>query len=393
MIRFLPSQQTKGEVEDIVDEIKEKIAGFGPSNYDMLILDNADDLPRCVKQIRSLTAEVTRWKARGDDFSVYVDITGGTKAMAGALSLVAHRWPCRFVYVGGERREADGVGDVVSGHERVLSWMNPWEALGYQVQEDAVLLFNGGNYSAAHQLLMDWTRRGDLDGGQKAEIAVLANLVEGYALWDRFQHKQAADRFRKTQPRVNDLRHLFGWQEGERLAETVAAHVEWLGELNADTPSKEIVCDLLANARRRAFEGKHDDAVARLYRALEAWAQFALKVGHDIATNAVEPEQVPAALRDKWWNQASEEPKKIGLREAYQLLFQLDDPLGRRFNELVSSDERVEGALAGRNTSILAHGFQAVPPEDFETLWKAALNLTEIDQSKLPQFPVLELAH
>ena len=52
--------------------------------------------------------------------------------------------------------------------------------------------------------------------------------------------------------------------------------------------------DLIANARRRAeFENKYDDAVARLYRSMEAIAHYQLKSCHDINSSDVSEKLLP----------------------------------------------------------------------------------------------------
>ena len=59
--------------------------------------------------------------------------------------------------------------------------------------------------------------------------------------------------------------------------------------------------DLIANADRRArIEGKYEDAVARLYSALERGAKFRLQRQYAISTEDVKPARLPEALRDEY---------------------------------------------------------------------------------------------
>lgn len=65
--------------------------------------------------------------------------------------------------------------------------------------------------------------------------------------------------------------------------------------------------DLLANAKRRKDEGRIDDAVARLYRAIEVVAQVALKDRHGFKSSEKVPlDRVPEALRPGWAPRASD---------------------------------------------------------------------------------------
>jgi CRISPR-associated protein (TIGR02710 family) len=154
-------------------------------------------------------------------------------------------------------------------------------------------------------------------------------------------------------------------------------------------PTQELVKDLLANARRRAVEGRFDDAVARLYRGIEAIAQTRLREAHGIAdTGGVALQQIPETLRPDWEPFAREGKVKVALQDAFVLLGHLDDPMAHRFREL-ELDQRDRSPLVSRNTSILAHGFQPVSQNVFPQLWKAALSLADLAEDDLPQFPRL----
>ena len=131
--------------------------------------------------------------------------------------------------------------------------------------------------------------------------------------------------------------------------------------------------DLLCNARRRKAEGRYDDAVARLYRAVEALAQDQLRREHGIAdTGKVPLDRVPLSLRARYPADAAE--LKLGLQEAYLLLSELGDPLGQRFAGL-GWHEPKHSPLTARNQSILAHGFAPVGATIFESLWRGCLAL------------------
>lgn len=146
--------------------------------------------------------------------------------------------------------------------------------------------------------------------------------------------------------------------------------------------------DLLANAKRRRDEGRIDDAVARLYRGIEALAQVALKDRPGIdGTDKVPLDRVPETIRQDWRSRARDGVVALGLQDAYALLARLNDPIGRRFRE-----EKLDGMtspLTGRNRSILAHGFDRVSANVFDKLWTSAFSLAEITDADLPSFPVL----
>jgi CRISPR-associated protein (TIGR02710 family) len=148
------------------------------------------------------------------------------------------------------------------------------------------------------------------------------------------------------------------------------------------------VLDLLANAKRRKEEGRVDDAVARLYRAIEAVAQVALKERYGIdSTTKIPLDRIPAVLRPEWDSRANEGFVTVGLQDAYALLASLEDPLADKFRNAALNG--TESPLVARNQSILAHGFVRVTDAVFEKLWASALSLADIQEEGLPAFPAL----
>ena len=99
----------------------------------MLPIPRIQDFAVRVQKMRELGAQVPRWLARGDDYDIAVDFTGGTKPMFAVLALGHQRQPCRFLYVEGTTRTKGGV--VVSGTEFVVQRQNPWNAPGCRAVE------------------------------------------------------------------------------------------------------------------------------------------------------------------------------------------------------------------------------------------------------------------
>lgn len=389
---FVPSPQTSDQIETGEDSILQRLQRaeypLGPAQYEIKPVPNAEDLEECVRTIRGLEPEVMGWLARGGTgigYAVAVDITGGTKCMSAALALVARRWPCEFCYVGGQERTKDGVGIVVSGRERFVHRVNPWHTLGYQSIEDATLLFNQGNYAAAALLLQEACRRVP-EGALKRELGTVQQWVEIYETWDRFDHKAAAARVRNVQKNLNDLRHAFPGQT-EELEKALLAAGEIIAELQSAEPTDRWVFDLLGNASRRARQGRYDDAVARLYRAIESAAQVRLQHYRFSDTGNVSLELLPETLQRDWQRQADAGVLKLGLQDDYKLLHALKDTLGTRFFELKLDDR--DSPLSLRNQSILAHGFQALGESGFRALWDRTLRLLQVEEKLIPEFPVV----
>ncbi len=356
--------------------------------YDLFELPDGQDLASCLDHLRLLTPVVSEWAARGESFQVVVDFTGGTKCMSAAIGIQASRWPCFFSYVGGNERTKDGVGVVVSGAEKIVHQANPWDALGHQAVEDYVVLFDQHAFLAAANVAavtMKRVSRAD----RKRELASLEQLAKALDAWDRFDHTTSKNLLNSVSKSANDLRSVLGATRGDRVLNGIDRLVEHLGQLEqAPPPSGHHVLDLLANAKRRKDEGRFDDAVARLYRAIEAIAQVALKNGHGVeSTEKVPLEKVPESPRTTWAARASEGVVALGLQDDYALLAALGDPVGKKFQDAGLSGTK--SPLVARNRSVLAHGFERVSDAVFEKLWPSALSLAGVDASSLPSFPVL----
>jgi CRISPR-associated protein (TIGR02710 family) len=360
-IMFFCSEQTRSSINAAL-EAAAVVGGpaISPGCTDQTILRDPQDLQQTLRDLRPLEQYVQSWRRRGDDYTVVVDFTGGTKVMSAALALVARRWKCTFAYVGGQERSKDGVGVVVVGREAPFGQFNPWDALGYQAVEDAVAVFNHGGYAAAAALL-DEAVRNATKPEVKRELSTLKAVIDAYAAWDRFDHEQAAQRFADALKNRNDLNALFQ-HDAQSLPARLECHRQFVSQLAGQkNPTTAWIEDLLHNARRRAAERRFDDAVARLYRAFEALAQVRLRERHDIPdTKAVSLAQLPDPLRAEWANRGRDNRSfRLGLQDAWRVLKEYGDEVGLSFFRLGLADEQ-RSPLVARNQSILAHGFQPV---------------------------------
>ena len=131
----------------------------------------------------------------------------------------------------------------------------------------------------------------------------------------------------------------------------------------------EIVEDLLLNADRRAQQQRYDDAVGRLYRALELTAQLRLKLAYQIDTGDVDLAKLPEDLQPEYMVRRDRSPRNIlqlASTESYRLLKKLPaDPLGQLFAE---REQVLLDQLQVRNHSLFAHGFQAISKSQHQQL-------------------------
>ncbi|GAB4246410.1 MAG: TIGR02710 family CRISPR-associated CARF protein [Acidobacteriota bacterium] len=331
-----------------------------------------------------------------------VDYTAGTKVMSAAVVLASSRFPCKVAYVGTpdpSGRSKGGLGIVLDGRERVYRQENPWNRLAWYEVHAAAELFNRGQYGNAAEML----RRilDQLDDPEVRELyQVLADVFAGFAAWDVFDHGQARVLLGQRRETLQHLalRHRGLFPGLEAFAAEVAELFPVLVDIKPQALTWQAVLDLLSNARRRAeLEGKYEDAVARCYAAIEKAAQRALLQNYGIDSGKVDPEKVPEALRPRMEARKRirrnrkgfrEEIISIGLRDQYELLAALGDPLGKRFQ---AAADKISRHLDARNRSILAHGFTPARREDYERLFADACELLEVPGEDLTRFPILDL--
>jgi CRISPR-associated protein (TIGR02710 family) len=390
-VLFVPSKDTEEQIEGfILPQVEKEGRVLSPGQYEIHAVSDPQDFAVCIDEMqRALTPEVERWTRRGNGYAVIVDFTGGTKCMSAALAGAARRWDCEFSYVGGKERDKGGVGTVVDGAMQVIPTSNPWDALGFQPIEEAVTLFNARQFAAAARLL-DRTLPRVKDPARKEVLQAFKHFACGYDAWDHFQHGTALNtHFRECERRVNNLKAVFFSEEARRRVEEALRRArEHLSRLceEGSKPGPLLILDLAANAKRRAEEGRYDDAVARLYRAIEAIAQRRLLETYGLRTSKVPAAEVPEETRRRLNARPNEKGNyTLGLQDAYRLLEGKGDPLGSRFQALGLHEQ--ESALTQRNNSIWAHGFDPVTSEVYEKLWEACLKLGEMREEELPQLP------
>jgi CRISPR-associated protein (TIGR02710 family) len=115
----------------------------------------------------------------------------------------------------------------------------------------------------------------------------------------------------------------------------------------------EEIEDILLNAERREVQNRFDDAVARLYRAVELLAQVRLKKQYKLDTSNLDMSKVPESVRKKIIPD-DDGKVRIGQRWAYEILASMEnEPVGTVYRNW---ERKLSDALTKRNSSILAHG-------------------------------------
>ncbi len=381
-----------GETRDTIDKDILPNLDFNPRHHDWIVTPSAESLSECYRAIfQELPRILKKWKVEPKD--LVVDYTGGTKTMSVALALATIENSSSYTYIGGVERSKEGLGVVINGKERMWHVDNPWDELAVSERREACLLFNKARYSAAAEIFAKTSVR--VSQASKAFFEAMQELTEGYDLWDKFRHKEAKAKLYCSRRVIDASAAISDKTEITSLSTALKDNLSFLKELEGTQKQKGLLLcyDLLGNARRRAdLEDKFDDAMARLYRAMEAMAQFRLESHHDIKTRNVNIRQIPDVLKEDYkrkYTDEKDERIKLPLFASYQLLKELGDELGKSFFH--HYDKELRSILDLRNRSILAHGFNSVKKETFRKMYSVVLMFAGITEEQIPRFPDLML--
>jgi CRISPR-associated protein (TIGR02710 family) len=323
-----------------------------------------------------------------------LDMTGATPAMAAAMALAGVPASSRIITMGRPEhlQPGDGEGVTVDGGQRVWMQVNPWDEAATQARREACDLFNRGAFTAAAHLLRQVEAR--VSGGQKPLYRALGDLAEGYALWERFGHRQAWEKL-KSALKALEMASIWGGPPGlTALLPPIKQNAGFLEKLVLDPHEvkEALPLDLLAHARRRADSGHDFEAsMAALIRALEAFAQQQLWKRHRIKTWDVQPEQLPEALREicrTCWLDDVDGKYKLPIYGQFRALAGLGDQMGQAY---LAQWSKMKPLLDAAGQAILGHGFEAVKPERFQQLYDAVMKISGTSELSLPRFPVLNL--
>jgi CRISPR-associated protein (TIGR02710 family) len=394
-ICFLCSQKSVELIPNIRKLLAEKLGDDMPAFTDhKVILDDENDLIHCYQKARECIEQLNAWGVAAAD--TIVDYTGGTKSMSVSIALATVKEGYEFSYIGGERRTKAGLGIVVDGSEVVKTRINPWSLFAVDERRLVSKYFNRHQYTAAREICDMLLAKQELDEGLKKYFSIVSQFCSIYDQWDKFQHLEALKLFKSAIEQLTTFVSFNQQVQYQQFLANVQSNFERLKQISEDTKqfrktSRSLIIDLVANAERRATENKYDDAVARLYRALEMVAQCAIAEAPLNVSSASDfpKDKLPESLREDYIKQYSRDGKiKLGLEALFKVLVEIDPPHphARVFWNYHNLLRNVQNA---RNQSILAHGITPVKAETYETLRVTLcerMNLNDlVEFAKLPE--------
>lgn len=354
---------------------------------DIIPIQDPDDLSECYKQVFST---IQTLRNESPTAQIMADYTGGTKTMSVGLASACLDQQVTLYLTTGNRtntiriERGELTGQVTTAHiiaQRTLEQVLPSALHQY-------------NYSAAISQIKNLLRTVALPIAYQRKLQQVSDCCLGFDAWDRFDH-QTAWEFLEGNMNRSEIQPL-----GLFLKRVISSRAQIDDNFDGSNGSRghgyEIVQDLILNAQRRVKQERYDDAVGRLYRALELLAQIRLLQQYGIQTGDVDLEKIPESLQQEYKALRSPRNNKVQLSliKSYELLTQFpDEPLGKVYK---NRKNYLLNALEKRNNSLFAHGFEPIYQTDYEQVSDAFINfmkegitqITEANvQSQAPQFP------
>lgn len=282
------------------------------------------------------------------------DYTRGTKSMSAALVLAAMRFSLpRLRYIHGEKR--DHLGLVVPGTE-IVGQFETNAVSQDRLLDQARLLFERGNYSAAIDLIADTAHGRNVSHLPEAQISI-HSLAGMCAAWERFDYKEALRRMQAAQ-----FSHLPGSWRALQPSNDVASWLQLLASelpnvmTNRATAVQRIAADLYANGLRRIERLQLEDAWLRAYRLVELMLQI----------QQLKRNENPDRIRENLFRQIETMKKHT-------------PAAGRTLAKLLARAQ-------DRNQSILAHGLKAIAGSDLTKVRRLYRDIAKEFQRDNSQF-------
>lgn len=392
-ILFLYTEKTEEILNKIVKFLKLEAA-----DYQKSIVDATDSI--------SVYQEIKRAYISWDKpQKVYIDFTGGTKAMSAAAALAGSMIDVQMVYVGTEHYLTD-FRKPEPGSEELFYIDNPIEVFGDIEMEKVFALIERYNYAGAAEKLKK-LKENIPDPLNRQQINFVYLLVSVYEHWDALEFEEATALMEqllkelKRDFRVHKKILMMDFQTVLNNQYKILSQLNKIPGLIRQKKQREILNSkaimislmytMYENALRREEQEKYDMATLLFYRLLEMIEQRRL-ITYDIFVSR--PDYLQADF-----SKASEEYKKLDKDEQIQLLKRKNRELKQQLfssndrdylpNPIALLDgylllaalgdevsagkdgksiyllKRIRAMVSLRNNSIFAHGLGPVKEEDY----------------------------
>jgi len=367
-----PNCETEYTIGDPPEVSIVKQMNLSEEQYEIVLIEEFDDLTSCIKVLSDLAANL---EEKHPEAQIHANYTGGTKTMSVALAIVGILTETWKLWLSKGRRT--NVVKVTAGDTPVI--VPKWYIITRLRKKELRNALQNFDYSAAKNIINQMLKKVS-DKEEQNRLRRYHCLCRAFYQWDIFNHDGA---YKLLEP----------------YARYFPKHLVKLKKILGKTGNNgyEPVFDLMLNAFRKAHNQHHDDAMARLYRMIELFAQIRISKIFDCKPGKIPINSLPDEIRDEYMDRnVRNDILEIGLREDYILLQKMGDKLGKLYRD---QESRILHSLNKRNNSILAHGLNPMQEQEYRKVEKTltsfvnkgcALIDIEVDELQLPTTEIVE---
>lgn len=337
---------------------------------------------------------------------LYIDFTGGTKAMSAVAAMAAAMVDVQMVYIGTDQYLPD-FRKPYPGSECLYYIENPLTVFGDLEVERAMVLFDKANFSGTREKL-EILKETIPDPQLRQQLSFIHLAAVLYEYWDALDFPNAweaakkLNRDLKRDCRLHKTYVMMDYRSQLKIQEEILEHLNEVSQMIKEKRSfavlqnRECMVPLMftmySNACLREQQEKYDMATLLLYRLLEMVEQRRLalyglyvskmdygnikfRAADQLVYNGWEPlkkrdwlkEEVYRIKSNMFRNDVGKYlPDQVSLLEGFMILTALQDPIitvrnGSRLEKL----KRIRAMVFLRNNSIFAHGLGPVSHNDF----------------------------
>lgn len=326
-------------------------------DYQIVPIEAIDDFNECFEIVESKIWDLDY--NTENDYKIIMDYTSGTKTMSAAMACCGLFYSKDLISVSGDR----STGEVSAGTEHI-NYQNL-----YKIYDKFSLMrtrynFNAKRFMACIDILnyiVDFNIHKDS----------FSNLCKAYHAWDNMDFESAYDYLKNV-----DMNNFEFAEVKSELKNNIKALGTIVNSRSLNLKNCYILATLINNSIGKAEEYKYDDAIARLYRALELAAQIRLTSyginSSDVDASILLENNVSEDFVNELEKTREDGKIRIGLVKDYLLLNELNDDLGRYY---VENEQKIKNMTIKRNNSILAHGLESSSKEDFDEFLEVVIDM------------------
>lgn len=344
----------------------------------------------------------------GKPEKIYIDFTGGTKAMSTAAAMAGAMIHVQMIYVGTSQYMRD-FRKPLPGSEILFYINSPMDVFGDLEIDKAYALFAQYNYAGAREKLGE-IKEEIPDPIIRQELDFVYLLAQTYEYWDSLEfisaYKTISNLVRGIERDSQYSRHFVLQDFLVRLIhqKELLENLKDIPELTKQKKNIEILqkanyvvplmFSMYQNAKVREYQEKYDMATLLLYRLLEMIEQRRLAL-HQLFVSKMEytkmkigDKEISEEELDKFKEKVGELkkavfgkntsvdlPEQISLLEGFILLAALGDPIIWDGKNTVPKLKRIRAMVLLRNNSIFAHGLAPVEIGDYMKFKKFVVEL------------------